>query len=306
MKVSIIIPTCDRGPVFARTLKEVLEAVREMDVEVWVVNDSKSSSPEIPESSGVSLLQNHGRGVASARNLGASKATGDLLLFIDDDILISRESFQHILEVHRDTPHLAMNPDWSYPPELLGSLNDSAFGRFLMKHRMTTFKGWYSDPSWQDHALFESRSLASFHLSLSREDFVKSGGYDEQFPFAGFEDYDFPVRLRKAGVGFRIDSRICVFHNEADRMVPGRWLDSMERRAISRAVAVRRGYQDLSLRYSLPKRWMLRLILLGYPLMEAMTSVVPNRSFADPVAFAWIGYLQAAKIFKGYSRGMKK
>jgi len=306
MKVSIIIPTCDRGPVFARTLKEVLEAVREMNVEVFVVNDSKSSSPEIPESSRVSLLQNHGRGVASARNLGASKANGDLLLFIDDDILITRESFQHILKVHSETPHLAMNPDWSYPPELLRSLNNSAFGRFLIRNRMTTFKGWYSDSSWQDHALFESLSVASFHLSLSREDFIKSGGYDEQFPFAGFEDYDFPLRLKRAGVGFRIDSRICVFHNEADRMVLEKWLDSMERRAITRAVAVNRGYKDLALHYSLPKRWLLRVILFGYPLWLAMVSIIPNRRPTDRFAFTWIGYLQAAKIFQGYSRGMKE
>lgn len=306
MELSIIIPTCDRGAVFDRSLEEVLKAIQEVDAEVIVINDSKISRPLVPPSPRVSLLDNPRSGVASARNLGASKSQGAIILFVDDDIVISAESVRHILRVHRENPHIALNLDWMYPPELMQMLDKTTFGRFLSTHNMTTFKGWYADVTWKDQDLFESRSVASFHLSLSREDFMKTGGYDEQFPFAGFEDYDFPLRLKKAGIRFRIDTRIAVYHNEVDRMAVRKWLDSQERRAFTRAVAVQRGYRDLTIPYSVPKRWLLVVMGFGYPILLALLAVVPNSRSADRLAFAWIGYLQAIKIFRGYSLGMKK
>lgn len=170
---------------------------------------------------------------------------------------------------------------------------------------MTTFEGWYGDPTWKSQALFESKSVASFHLSLRREDFARTSGYDENFPFAGFEDYDFPLRLRKAGVSFRIDSRIRVLHNEADRLNLKNWLQSQERRAFTRAVAVRRGYANLALTYTASKGAILQLALFTYSFWLALFSYWPFGKLWDKLAFTGIGYLQAAKIYQGYTRGMK-
>ncbi len=307
MKVSIIIPTCDRGAVFDQTLRAAAAAVKGMNAEIIVVNDSKTSTPKIAEAlPAARLFQNPGRGVAAARNYGARHASGDLLLFVDDDILITQESLRHVIDVHRENSGIALNPDWTYPPELMHTLSHTSFGRFLQAYKMTTFRGWYADKTWKDNALFESLSVASFHLSMARSDFEKSGGYDEQFPFAGFEDYDFPLRLKNTGIQFRIDTRICVFHNELDRTELSGWLNGNERRAFTRAVAVHRGYQHLALHYSQTKQFALRLALVLYPVLFWLFSQIPNRQSFDGMAFKWIGYLQAAKIFRGYINGLSK
>jgi len=307
MKLSVIIPTRDRGAVFDQTLGCAVDAIKHLDAEIIAVNDSTIASPSLPvATSGIRLMQNNGRGVAAARNLGAKEATGEMLLFLDDDVLITRASLAHTLTVHSQHPGIALNPDWTYPPEQIKSLHRTAFGRFLLARNLTTFKGWYSHPGWQENALFESASVASFHLSVLRADFIKSGGYDEKFPFAGFEDYDFPLRLKDAGVKFRIDTRIAVYHNEADRLILPAWLDSQERRSVTRAVAVHRGYRHLAIQYSASKKLLLTMLLGVYRVALGVLQNIPNVGWLDRLAFAGIGYLQAAKIYRGYLRGLKR
>lgn len=307
MELSIIIPTKDRGGIFDKTLQAAVNAVRNVHAEIIVVNDSKTGAPYIPESfQTVRLFSNPSQGVASARNLGAREASGELILFLDDDIIISEVSLLHIMDVHREKTGIALNPDWVYPPELLNSLSHTSFGRFLMAHNMTTFRGWYADESWKQQALFSSLSVASFHLSMHRTDFLRTGGYDEQFPMAGFEDYDFPQRLRKANVAFFIDTRITVHHNEEDRIRLPVWLDNQERRAVTRTIAIQRGYAELALHYSPAKRRLLALFLTFDTLIQATIKFIPHGIGMDPLEFRLISALQAARIFRGYSQGMKK
>lgn len=306
MKLSIIIPTRDRGEIFNQTLQSAVSAVAGLDAEVLVVNDSPTGTPIIPVNlKNVRLLSSEGRGVATARNRGAREASGDLLIFIDDDVVIDATTVRKVIEQHETNDKIALNPDWVYPPELVEVLHHSAFGRFLFRHGMTSFEGWYADKSWKPQEIFESKSVASFHLSLKRKDYEQTGGYDESFPFAGFEDHDFPLRLKKAGISFLIDTRIQVFHNEADRLSMKNWLASQERRAFTRAVAVRKGYEHLALSYSPLKRALHSLLAMGAPLGTVVMSSWPFGKWLDGLAFAGIGYLQAVRIYQGYARGMK-
>lgn len=307
MELTIVIPTKDRGAIFDETLNAAMAAVTGLDAEIIVVNDSKTSKPAVPlDPVHVRLLNNSKQGVASARNLGAQEASGDVILFLDDDIIISPSTIRHILQAHREKKGIALNPDWVYPPSLLTTLDRSAFGRFLATHNMTTFRGWYADESWRPDALFPSLSVASFHLSMYRSDFIRVGGYDEQFPLAGFEDYDFPLRLKRAGVACYIDTRIVVHHNEQDRVQLRSWLNNQERRAVTRAIAVQQGHLELALTFPWSKRTVLSLLLVLYPLMLGVVKLIPSGVSMDPLEFRLIGALQAARIYRGYSMGMKK
>ena len=302
MILSIIIPTKDREPIFNKTLDYASQAIGHLHAEIIVVNDSKSSSPKIPEQvANVKLLNNPKSGVASARNLGAKNSTGDLLLFLDNDILISRQSIDHILALHAQHENSAINLNWTYTPAIQKLLNDNYFGRFLEAHRLTSFKGWYQEPSWQVDALFASSSVASFHLSLSRSVFEQTGGYAEDFPHSGFEDYDFPKRLRKNGIGFYIDSRVSVYHNETDRLNIENWLLHQERRAATRKVAVNLGYQELELHYGLMKRGVLSIVNFFSAFELNILKIWPNHKFFDPLCFKLIAIIQAARIYKGYT-----
>lgn len=301
MQLSIIIPTKDRGDVFDQTLHSATESIRHLNAEIVVVNDSKTNQPLVPENEKVKLIHNPKSGVASARNIGARESTGKLLLFLDDDILITKESVDHVLNLHNQMKNTCFNLNWEYPRAVQKSIIFTQFGRFMNRYHMTSFKGWYSDASWKDNELFQPKSVASFHLSIFREDFEKTKGYNEQFPHAGFEDYDFPLQLKEAGITFYIDSRITVFHNEADRMKLANWLESQEKRGKTRNVAVQLGYKELTLEYGIVKRHLLTLILLFSKLFLSSLKIIPNYKVFDPLYFKLAAVLQASRIFKGYT-----
>lgn len=299
MILSIIIPTRGRAAIFATTLQAAQHAIADFEAEIIVVNDDPHHTPHVGGER-TRCIPNRGQGVAAARNTGAAQATGRLLLFLDNDILITATSVRHLLDVHREHPHIALNPNWEYPPDLRAQLPKTPLGRLLEKNQMTSFRGWYADARWRDHALFQSPAVASFHLSIERHDFERSGGYNEKFPYAGFEDYDFPRRLQAMGLPLWIDTRITVYHNEADRLDLDTWLLTHQRRSATRKIAVHLGYDHLQLTYSPFRRILLTGLLAWARPLRALLSRWTWGTGADRLYFALAGFLQAAYIYKGY------
>lgn len=300
MKLSIIIPTKGRQSIFQRTLRSAQQAIVGLHAEIIVVNDDKSLTLEVDGPATVSITS-PGSGVASARNAGAKIARGFLLLFLDNDILITSDSLRKILEVHRLNRNIALNPNWEYPPELLANARTTPLGRFIERNDMNSFRGWYGRSRWKEEELFVSNAIASFHLSIERTDFLRSGGYNEQFPHAGFEDYDFPIRLSEMGVALLIDSRTTVYHNEEDRLDIEAWLMNQERRACTRKRATIIGYPELALSYSMKKEMILRALLSASPAIKWMLRNWTNSILMDSLYFKLLGFLEAAYIYKGYS-----
>jgi glycosyltransferase involved in cell wall biosynthesis len=304
MELSVVIPTCDRGAIFDQTIDHAVKATSGIECEILVVDDSRERSLDAGSlPSGISLLRNPGSGAASARNFGASRAQGKYLLFLDDDILISKESVLAMLELHRTTPGLILNPDWTYTDDMQHQLQRSSFGRFMHHHGLDSFRGWYQHPRWKERAMFETPVIASFHLSLERDLFRKSGGYNETFPLAGYEDYDFPKRLYDAGHSMHIDTRILVRHNEWDRINIRSWLIRQRNGGHTRRWAVRQGYDELALRYGGLRSALLTGLTLLKPGLLMVISIFGRLSFLDPLVWKIIDSLQAAAIFEGYNLG---
>ncbi len=85
--ISVIIPVKDG----ARTIQDCLRAALdqqglEAPYEVIVVDDgSQDKTAELAEAMGVCVLRQANAGPAAARNTGAWKASGDILVFTDSD-----------------------------------------------------------------------------------------------------------------------------------------------------------------------------------------------------------------------------
>ena len=305
-QLSIIIPTKDRGEIFYKTLACAIQATLHTQAEIIIVNDSRASRPEIGgyKTERIRLIDNPKSGVAAARNAGAKSASSELLLFLDDDIQINKDSIDQTLALHASHPNVCMNPDWIYPNELQETLSHKSFGRFLVSHNFTSFKGWYNHAQWKDNSVFESPMVASFYLSISKENFNKSGGYDEAFPHAGFEDYDFPVRLRKMGVRLLINTRAVVYHNEEDRQDLNGWLQRQVRGGETRRIGVQIGYRELAIPYSPGKKIILNSLLIVKPVLVALAGMVPNFKDLDIIYFRLVLTLQAICIFEGYHKSL--
>ena len=177
-----------------------------------------------------------------------------------------------------------------------------SFGRYLIKCNLVSFKGWYNQSKWKDEDIFESPLVASFHLSISKKNFDRAGGYDELFPHAGFEDYDFPVRLRELGMKLLINTRSLVYHNEVDRLELKGWLQRQVRGSQTRRIGVGIGYDELAIQYSTSKKIVLKGLLIAKPLLIALAGLVPNAKVFDVYYFRLVSTLQAICIFEGYRK----
>ena len=98
MFFSVVIPTYNRKPILEKCLKalehQVFDPNQIAGYEVVVVDDGSTdetvewlhSTAEFPH---VRLFQQDHKGAAAARNLGVEKATGDTIIFIDSDLVVT-------------------------------------------------------------------------------------------------------------------------------------------------------------------------------------------------------------------------
>jgi glycosyltransferase involved in cell wall biosynthesis len=88
LEISIVVPTRDRPHALGRCLT-ALARQQAGEAEVIVVDDGSDAAEAVAGAAaaldGARLIRAAGRGPAAARNLGARAASGELILFIDDD-----------------------------------------------------------------------------------------------------------------------------------------------------------------------------------------------------------------------------
>ena len=238
----------NRGNVFETTLKAALNAIEGTNSELIVINDSKTSKINNPiNSSQLRIFDNPKGGVASARNFGASKANHAILLFLDDDIVISKINLEKAYAFMMDNPGATINPNWTYPEELSSKISKTKFGRYLIHFGFTSLKGWNQGMPWNDSEIFKCELLASYFLMIRLSDFNSVNGYNEHFPHAGAEDYDFAIRIKQKGMHTFVDPKNLVYHNESDRVDLVPWLERKLRAAQTRKLAVSLGHERLAI-----------------------------------------------------------
>jgi glycosyltransferase involved in cell wall biosynthesis len=114
-QVSVIIPTYGR----AAFLRDAIDSVVRQTypyVQIIVVDDASSPPVHLPEGTDALLLR-HARnmGPGAARNTGLAHATGELLLFLDDDDLLTPLRLERaVREVGTARMHAAV-AEWLYP-----------------------------------------------------------------------------------------------------------------------------------------------------------------------------------------------
>ncbi len=217
--VTIVVPTFRRPAILRQTLHALLDLeFPAAPFEVLVVDDGRDEESAavvaaIP-SAGLRLQyhQPEGRGAASARNHGARLARNGILLFVDDDIVLKRNSLVHYLSALERFAPCAVNVRWEFAPELLEGLMATPFGRYRIevenwvKARLARvpLEGRYE----------EIEGLTACNLAIRRDDFWRLGGFDESFPHAGAEDQEFSLRAKAGGLRLVMDDEHEIWHND--------------------------------------------------------------------------------------------
>lgn len=113
---SIIVPTFRRPDVVDRTLDALLATDYPEDrFEIVVVDDGDDARTRevvgAVQNSRVKFLTGPGRGAAAARNFGAKVATGDYLVFVDDDRILGPAVLASLHALLGPTSQL-LRPEW--------------------------------------------------------------------------------------------------------------------------------------------------------------------------------------------------
>jgi GT2 family glycosyltransferase len=293
----------NRAIVFDKSLAALYDATSTINAEIIIVNDSKTSTPIIPKlfTDRVKLINNPKSGVASARNFGVANATHINLLFMDDDMLVSTQNIHELVKNITENNAIAYNFNWIYPPQLTELIAYTQFGRYLINYGFTSLKGWAEGLTWEDKPLFEVDLVASYFLSITKQNFNIIGGYNESFPHAGAEDFEFAKRLKQSSVKGMLNTTTMVLHNEEDRVALLPWLNRRERGAQTRKVAVNLGHAEVGIKASIIKQYVYSIIYAFKPVFFLILKGIPNTKKLDIVYFKIINILLGAYLSKGYN-----
>ena len=217
--VSVVIPTFRRPAALRRTLNS-LSAVSYAGVyEIIVVDDgSEDSTANTIESVQrekphlrLRFCRQENSGVARARNHGAQVAEGEVLIFLDDDMLVEPDHLdRHVEHLVSPDARCIVNGAWEFATEVQRELERSSFGRFRLWLETWIKSGIEMKPL--DANLRTPSMLTACNLGIHRKDFLGLGGFDESFPAAGYEDQEFVMRATRASFDFIHDKRIVLSH----------------------------------------------------------------------------------------------
>jgi len=92
--ISFIVPAYNEEALIGRTLEALNEAAQNIDepYEIVVANDASSDqTAAIAEAHGARVVSVNRRQIAATRNAGAHESSGDKLIFVDADTIVSNE-----------------------------------------------------------------------------------------------------------------------------------------------------------------------------------------------------------------------
>ncbi len=186
--ISVIVPVYNGANFLPRCL-DALSASDYPSFEILVADDgSTDGGAELASKRGAAVLPcKHRRaGPAAARNLAAKNAAGEILLFVDADVVVRKETLSLFAAA------FAVNQGIS---AAFGSYDNSPFERNFLSQYRNLLHHFVHQTS--------SREASTFWAGLGairRADFLAVGGFDaERFAVPSIEDIELGARLRKSG-----------------------------------------------------------------------------------------------------------
>ncbi|MCC6177227.1 MAG: glycosyltransferase family 2 protein [Chloroflexi bacterium] len=139
-------------------------------------------------------------GPAAARNRAIASATGDLLLFLDDDVIPAPDLIAHHLAIHQQDPDAVAIGSLTAPPKTLKPWSRWEAAA-LERHFRALKRGEKS---------VTARHFYTGNASVRRRHVVAAGGFDETFRRG--EDAELGYRLAERGLRFYFAPAASVEH----------------------------------------------------------------------------------------------
>jgi len=209
LKISVIIPTYNRRDILARTLPTVLGQDFPHDqYEIIIVIDGSTDGTReylrtIEAKRALQIIDQPNKGLPAARNAGIGAACGEIVLFIDDDLVCEPNLLKEHVSAHESgAPGVVSGL-------ILGSADSSSnLASDLDEQNIQAYVERMSrqtEPHWPHDAIVYANNSVALEL------LQKVGGFDERFYFA-YEEVDLGLRLWDIGARFSYCSTAVAHH----------------------------------------------------------------------------------------------
>ena len=222
--VSVIIPTFQEEKYIAAILSKLVNVKSSIEI-IVVDGKSQDNTVEIAKRFTNRVYQIQERGISKARNYGARRANGDILVFLDADVNPPQDFVEIVLKIFNDETVVGAT---CYIMPARPTFAETVFFLFynLLIRLCSSFK---------------SHSRGEFFV-VRRKEFLKAKGFDESMPC--LEDHDLAYRLSKLGKfafikDLTVYETLRRFRKLGLTKVVGRWLTDyasfiLRRKTISR------------------------------------------------------------------------
>lgn len=209
MKISVIIPTFNEEKAISDCLSSLLSQ-KNVDIEITVVDDgSTDNTKEIVSKFPVSLISQSHKGAGAARNLGVKSSSGDILVFVDADMVFDSDFIEKLIQLIVENGEVGT---FSSEEFVLNKDNDWSqcwnLNRGLPRDRM------HGDNYPKTQSVFRA---------ITKQKFLESGGFDET---AGYTD-DWSI-ADKIGVKATVALGARFYHRNPDTLAEvftqARWM----------------------------------------------------------------------------------
>lgn len=193
MFFSVVIPTYNRRPILEKCLRALtvqhFTDTQVQGYEIVLVDDGSTDGTlewlaqhqrDFPQV--VTYSQDH-QGPAIARNLGVQQAKGDMIIFIDSDLVVT----ENFLQAHADAlcagrAHLDSNRLFTYGA-VINTCN-------------------FDEPTSEPYKItdFSAAYFATGNVAIAKQWLEAAGLFDTQFQLYGWEDLELGVRLKQLGL----------------------------------------------------------------------------------------------------------
>ena len=193
MFLSVVIPTYNRLPILTKCLR-ALESQQYDDqmitgYEVVVVDDGSTDgtidwlrrhATDFPH---VKLFEQAHLGPSAARNLGVDCSSGDTIVFIDSDLVVTDVFLQSHGVILRDNQ------------QALGHDRFFTYGRVINTAN-------FDDPTAEPYKVtdFSAAFFATGNVAIAKHWLLEAGLFDTGFQLYGWEDLELGVRLKNLGL----------------------------------------------------------------------------------------------------------
>mgnify|MGYP003587623473 CR=1 FL=1 len=261
-RASVIVPTYNRRPILERTIAALAtQSLPSSEYEIVVVDDGSvddtaefllRAKTRLPNLEVVAGHGNEGR--VAARNRGIGKASGAILIFLDDDNVPCERFVEAHVRCHRDAgaEAIAVMGNPSFATEAMAGSN---FAQYM--NSLYVGNWGKTGARVQSGTRLPGKNFGTLNASARKSDVVRCGGFDPALRFYGGEDVVLGYRLTAAGVAIRFCRDAVTTH--VDDVSLERYKMKMREAGREGLPVVMEKYpalvEETQVRWLLPARW---------------------------------------------------